>query len=156
MQHSLIPESAIVICVGSYSSDDSVKPITNGRSVFENQKGELLETVTGIFNDCKNVNWDNEGARAVTLQTWSVAEEFINTLPYLKATVSAFATHTGKIGIQWSRASEAALSVLVEGSGKITYAAILGDGRKKHGNEIFSGSLPGDIREYLLQVAKSN
>jgi hypothetical protein len=155
MPKSLMPEYAIVMFMSSSYSFyyDFNEPIRyDGSSVFENQKRELFERITEIYEDCKDANWDDEGAQAITSATWATAEHLVDALPYLDIRGNAFATYNGKIGFQWLR-TDAAMSVLVEGSGKLTYAIILRDGTKKHGYEIFGGSLPSDIREHLLQIS---
>jgi hypothetical protein len=150
-----IPEYAEVMFMGSYSYFyDFSRPIlfTIGSSVFENQKKELSERIAEIYEDCKNANWDDEKAQPITSSTWATADNVANILPNLNIRGNAFATNSGKIGFQWLGV-DAAMSVLVEGSGKLTYAAIFKDGTKKHGYETFGGSLPGDIREFLLQIS---
>jgi hypothetical protein len=148
---------ALVERIGSYSYYDLNNPIPDiGVSIFENQRHDLLETITDIYRDGKNADWDNEGALPISSKTWNMAEKFINTLPFSNCKANAFATQNGKIGIQWLIKTGAALSILIEGTGNITYAAIFQDGTNKNGYEIFSGTLPGDIRESLLQICKSN
>ncbi len=153
MRNSLRPEAAVYICVDSHAQNNSMWPITYGTSIMENQRTELKEAVSGIFQECQAADWDNEGSAPVGLNTWATANALIDKLPTLKVMGNAFATRNGNIGLQWLQPSGAAMSVLVEGSGKVIYAAILGDGRKKYGSEIFNGTLPSDVREQLLQVA---
>lgn len=154
MSNPLIPEYAVVITIQSHSAINYLTYI-NGNSIFENQKNELAERVTDIYEDCKKENWDDEGAKPVTLETWNIAESFVRVLPNLNMRGSAFATSNGKIGFQWTKGNSA-VSMLIDSSGEIICAVVLKDKPKGSWYETFSGSLPSDIREYLLQISKFN
>jgi hypothetical protein len=145
--------SALVISVDSHAYNNRKWPITSGHSVFEKKKEDLKDAISSIFQECKEADWDQEGAAPIALQTWVMANALVEKLPTVKVSPSVFATRNGKIGLQWLQPSGVAMSMLVEGAGSLVYAAILGDGRKKYGSEIFNGTLPGDVREQLLQVA---
>jgi hypothetical protein len=148
-----IDPAAVIVSVGSSAISELPASIERSRAITADQKQDLLEAVTTIFKDCNTPNWDEEGATAVSPKAWINAEKLISILPNTGLLASAFATRNGKIGVQWTKSPRAALSLLVDGSGQLTYAAIFPDGRKKHGYEHFDGTNAGDVREHLLQIS---
>lgn len=145
--------TAIIFSIGSNALSDLPKPFEGSHAISVNPKGDLSNTIKEIFENCSKPNWDDEGSRPISTKAWINAEKLIAALPHTNLSSSAFATRNGKIGIQWTKTPKAALSLLIDESSRLTYAAIFSDGRRKHGDEFFDGTNVGDIREHLLQVS---
>lgn len=100
-------------------------------------------------------NWDGNGARAVDLDTYSLAEKFIAAVPRHFPSPDIAVDADGEVAFRWARAPKEVLSLTVRGDGRLSFAARFGD-RESHGTERFSGEqIPEDIAAYMARLFAS-
>jgi hypothetical protein len=145
--------AAIVFRISTHSASEpiAVPRIRPGIASY-NVQSYVGDRVRQVFQEAGYPNWDTEGAHAVGLKTVLAAERLGQGLPPLTAKPAVFAQHSGKISLQWvsREATRDAVVVSVDEHGGITYATSCANGQKTHGAEIFSGTPPRDVLEFVL------
>lgn len=126
-----------------------------------NESYSLGLAAKGVFDDlfsvareCSTANWDGYGAEAVTQETLSRANSFLEALPLGTPAPSAGAEPDGHLTLEWHHSPRRTLSVSVSPDGDLHYAALLGR-RKAFGTEPFFGEVPTPILDLIWQITKA-
>lgn len=113
---------------------------------------KIIKSLNHVFTETCVENWNDEGAMAVTYDTFQKACEFINFLPKILPEPEISADPDGEISIEWYGKNNRVFSVSINGSGKLSYAALYGN-KSFHGVEYFNCEIPKrllrDIKEIL-------
>ncbi|MBK7889580.1 MAG: hypothetical protein IPJ84_01645 [Bdellovibrionales bacterium] len=125
-------------------------------SIFFNKTSQTVSEISEIQEQCGKENWDDDGALPVSPLTVSFATLLADAFPTLVDKPTVFPMRTGKIGFQWMAEDKTAVLLSIDGDGRLTFSAVLKNGRKKSETQSFQGSLPGDITGTLLQVGSQS
>lgn len=100
-------------------------------------------------------NWDGNGAHAIDLKTYELAEQFIAAVPRYFPDPDIAVDADGEVAFRWARAPREVLSVTLRGDGRLSYAALFGDS-EGHGTERFFGEqLPEDLAANMARLFAS-
>jgi len=109
--------------------------------------GKLYE----VAEECRVHGWDGEKAAPVTEATFNIANKFICNLPPGTESPTVSADPDGAIAFEWYKSPKRVLSISIDASGFIHYAALL-DSRELHGREPYFGQLPRIIENIILEL----
>ena len=115
---------------------------------------KILQELFSIAEECKEPNWDGQGAAAVSPETYSLAYRFIEALPAGIPNFSLGAEPDGHLTLEWYRSPRRILSVSVSPEGDLHYAALSG-ARKKYGTEPFLSEAPKEIVDLIFNTMNS-
>lgn len=118
---------------------------------LDDLRSETSQALLEAALDASLANWDGLGARAVTTETVAQALSLLESLP---STVDApdISVHPdGELSFYWTRGRRATLVVSVSGSGRVSFASILGQ-RRFHGTEYLVNGLPTSLELVLRQL----
>jgi len=138
----------------AYYMEDQVRKNWNHFNTPHTSGGhtrDLLNSLTEVFWECADQNWDGHGAAPITLQTVCNACRLIETLPVHLAQAEIAPEPDGQLAFEWHHNSKRTLSVSVSPDGDLHFAALLG-ARKIYGTEPFTGSLPKTIADLIKQI----
>jgi hypothetical protein len=113
-------------------------------------RGELVE----VYREHSIPKWDGADATPVTDETCRAAFRFLEALPADAPEPSIGVEPDGDITFEWYRNVWRTLSVSINESHDLHFAALLGS-RKYHGYEPFFGEVPPVIRELVREVYAS-
>lgn len=118
--------------------------ITKDSEHIENAKTELNE----VFTEASVENWNGEGAKAVSYDTYQKACEFINYLPEILPEAEISADPDGEISIEWYGKGNRVFSVSINDMGKLSFAALYGK-KSLHGVDFFNCEVPDSLLIYM-------
>ena len=95
--------------------------------------------------------WDGYGADAVTAAAVADARVFAEAIDSSLLVPEVSAEPDGALTFEWHRSARLTLSVSVQGSGVLHYAALLG-AAKAYGTEPFVGEVPKIISDLIHRV----
>lgn len=113
---------------------------------------QLFDKLAAFVEECGEENWDGYGAEPVSETSYFLTQEFLDALPMGAAPTSVGAEPDGQMTLEWYRTPYRVLSVSVDPTGVLHYAALLGSSTR-HGMEPFYGAVPKSILELIGQVA---
>lgn len=95
-------------------------------------------------------DWDGYAANPIRWEAILDAQLFIRTLPRSVRMPDIVPEPSGELGFEWRDKSGSVFVVSVSGRSDLTYAGVLGGGKKVHGEEQFTEQLPATILEILF------
>jgi hypothetical protein len=111
-----------------------------------------------IRRTCAVVNWDDEGARAITPRTVAIAELAVAALHRMTAkgtpAPDILPEADGEICLSWSRGDGAVFSVSVGEHGNANFAGQLGREGGRHGWKPIATTSRGALEESLREIAE--
>ena len=113
---------------------------------------ELKRRIEEIAHECSVPGWDGYGANAVTAAAVADARAFAEAIDSSLLVPGVGAEPDGAMTFEWHRSGRLTLSVSVQGSGVLHYAALLGTERIC-GTEAFEGRLPAVLRDLIMRIA---
>jgi hypothetical protein len=122
--------------------------------ILENQD-QMKQDLWNALQEARNDNWDDEGAKAVSYETYQIASRFVESLPPVILRSYIMAIPNGKIGFEW-RAKDTSIALLTIGwDGKIIYTSNIKGEKKRSLTQFFNGNAIQDLEEQLLRHFKS-
>lgn len=115
------------------------RPLTNA----------LIEDVAA---ECRSPNWDGYGAQPVRDAAKEQAQRFVDLLPARFRRPDPVADPEGNMALSWDFGPGHVLTIDIGGDGRLTYAALLGGGVKRHGVEQLNGHIPKVILETIDEL----
>lgn len=103
------------------------------------------------YQACKETDWDGYGAVPVSENTYILACQLLEALPLGTPLPSFGAEPDGHLTMEWYRSPRYKLSVSVNPTGNLHYAALLGAGTA-YGTEPFWGEAPREIVALIHRV----
>lgn len=111
-------------------------------------RGELAD----VFLECMDADWDGHNALPVTYETYQLAERFLLNLPLGIRRPSIGAEPDGHLTLEWYGGVRRSVSVSIEPSGFVHYAALVGPERE-YGAKVFGDSVPQVILDLIKRVS---
>lgn len=124
--------------------------ISSELRAIENSKQILREVFEEAFED----NWNGEESKAVTMETYEVAQEFLNYLPDTIPEPEVSAEPDGEISFDWYGGNGSEVSISINETGKASFAAILGK-RRYHGTDYFNCTIPERLLDHISEVVEN-
>ncbi len=122
------------------------------RNALHSRTTEELEQ---IYQDCRKHNWDGYHALPVSSAVFEEAKQFIGALPSSVPSPDVAAEPGGEIGFEWHFGKNKIFVASISGTNYISYAGLLGIGMKAQGREVFDGSIPQTIIDFILRLARN-
>jgi len=113
-------------------------------------KGVISE-LESIAAECRFANWDGHGAAPLARESYVAARNVLESLPLGSPPPSIGASPLGLITLEWYKSKHRILTVIVDASGELHFAALLGPA-KIFGREPFFGDVPVSILRLISQV----
>lgn len=112
---------------------------------------ECLEALLVVWEEASQANWDGYGAGSVSEATLAQALAFLDLLPSTLPKPEISAHPDGELAFEWSFGPRRLLTVSVNESGRLSYAALIGPARL-HGTEFLLDALPEPVALALRRL----
>lgn len=112
------------------------------------------EELHAVWSECRGHNWDGYGAEPVSRATYVNAFQLLKSLPFHFPPPSFGAEADGELTMEWYRGPRRTVSISINETGDINYAALLGP-RRAFGSELFFDEMPERILELIREVVVS-
>lgn len=97
-------------------------------------------------------NWDGYGALPVAPEAKTFAQAIIDLLPFTFPAPDPVADPEGELALSWDFGPGHVFTLSISRNGTLSYAGLLGEGRKKHGMEPFEGGVPEVVIESVKEL----
>ena len=115
---------------------------------------ELTRRIEEIAHECSVPGWDGYGANAVTSAAVVDALSLAEAIDSSVLVPEVGAEPDGAMTFEWHRSARLTLSVSVQGSGVLHYAALMGTERIC-GTEAFRARLPAVLSDLIMRIAQN-
>ena len=112
---------------------------------------KLKRGIEGIAEQCAAPGWDGYGASAVAPETAAQARAFADAIPSHLPAPEIGVEPDGAITFEWYRTPRQMLSVSVDSSGALHYAALIGTDAIA-GTETFHGTMPRKLIDLIARL----
>jgi hypothetical protein len=112
------------------------------------------EAVIGAAQEANRPNWDGQGGLPVTQGAVAQAFAFLDVLPSTLSEPEVTVDSDGELSFEWSFGPRRALTASINGSGRISFAALIGIERL-HGTNYLLDALPEPLTLALQQLHAS-
>ncbi|MCE5340284.1 MAG: hypothetical protein LLF92_04045 [Planctomycetaceae bacterium] len=113
----------------------------------------VFQQLGNVFEECSSDGWDGEQAKPISGEVVRYAERFLNSLPFGMEAPEVGAEPDGAITLEWYRSPSKVVSISIDDSGWLYFAAIIGN-RKRHGADFALLGISDDLLGLISQVAK--
>lgn len=103
--------------------------------------------------ECREENWDGQGASAVDAQSYLAARRFIQSLPHGIPDPTLSADRDGCVTFEWYVSPHKLALISVHPNYRLDYATCVGTART-YGTEPFFGVLPNAVVEMVQRLCK--
>lgn len=114
-------------------------------------QAQLASALDELWSETHYPDWDGHNALPVTMDTYLLARQVIQSLPARIPTPALGAEPDGQITLEWYRSPMHLLSVSIDPNGSLHYAALMG-GRTEFGTQPFYGDFPIVLTELAYQI----
>ena len=113
---------------------------------------KCLEALREAAEEASRPNWDGYGAHPVSDATLAQALAFLDLLPSTLLKLLEISPHPdGELAFEWFMGPRQVLTVSVNESGRLSYAALFGEARL-HGSEFLLDALPETVALALRRL----
>jgi len=112
---------------------------------------QCLQSLHEASEEASRRNWDGYGAEPVSSATLAQALTFLDLLPTTLPTPDISAHPDGELAFEWSLGPRRLLTVSINESGRLSYAALLGQARLR-GTDFLLDALPEPISFALRKL----
>jgi len=112
---------------------------------------KLFIEVIGIFDRCRQKNWDGEEARPVSLGAYNNAQRLIRSMPDDVPLPSVFPDTDGYIEFEW-QSGKRSFSIMVGHKPLLLWAGYFGPDQRRSGRDPFQGRFPSDLITEIHKV----
>lgn len=121
---------------------------------FRRRLEPVLRSLGEVRLNCRNADWDGEGAKAITSDVITMAMEFASLLPSDVPVPQAAPETDGQITFEWFRDPGNVFTVSIYPSRKLGFAGVHG-GERFSSVTLFDGSsLPAQVIEFARRTAQ--
>ena len=106
-----------------------------------------------VFEECSFEGWDGERAKPISVEVLQEARKFLYSFPLGMEAPEVGAEPDGAITLEWYRSPNRVISVSIDGSGWLYFAAIIGS-RKRHGSDFALLGVSDDLFDLISQVTR--
>ena len=110
-----------------------------------------IDTLSMVWEQCRNANWDGEGAEAISTETHDVARRLLEALPSGTPLPSISAEPDGQLNFEWYQAPRRLLSASISPVGTVYWAALIGS-EDPRGSCQFVDQFPQTLLYWIGQV----
>ncbi len=128
------------------------KAIEHARSNASDWRPFTNALIEAVAEECQSENWDGYGARPTRQAAKAQAQRFVDLLPFRFRRPDPVPDPEGDLALSWDFGRGHVLSINIGEDGTLTYAALLGEGVKRHGVERFNGHIPKVILETIDEL----
>ena len=148
---------------GQTVSDRSISPETKGgrrqrwlmrgdtRSIWVEQADQAYIALRDTAEEASRSNWDGYGASPVSDATVAQGLAFLDLLPSTVPPPEVSAHPDGELAFEWRRGPGRVLTVSVNETGRLSYAAMFGEARQ-HGTEYLLDAVPDSLFQALRRL----
>jgi hypothetical protein len=111
----------------------------------------LLKTLRETWQRCQQLNWDGEGAEAISAETHEVARRLLESLPSDMPLPSISAEPDGQLNFEWYQAPRRPLSASISSKGTLYWAALIGS-EDPRGSCQFVDQFPQTLLYWIWKV----
>lgn len=112
---------------------------------------EAYQELAQVWDECREQGWDGYNAPAVEQDTLRFAYQVLESLPIGFPRPTIGAQSSGQLTFEWHRHSTRTLTVSIDCTGEVFYAALFGT--EEHcGKGTFNGELPVNILRLAGEV----
>ncbi len=115
----------------------------------DSRQRDMFSELFDIYHECKEDNWDEEGAKAISRAAFIDAIKFIEIYPNYLPLPEVVPTMSGAFDFEWD-SEEARCNVELTGDGNIVYAGYFSENDRDYGTKPFKSYIP----EALLDIIK--
>ena len=133
-----------------HSSRRFPRAVTRSVSV-EQAYADCVESLIEVFKEASQANWDGYDANKVSGATLTQAATLLAFLPSTFPKPEFSAHPDGELAFEWYFGPRRLLTVSVNESGRLSYAALIGQARH-HGTEFLHDALPETIALVLRRI----
>jgi hypothetical protein len=112
---------------------------------------DLQRELDDMYQECLNVNWDDEGALAVPSDAYTEASRLLQQLPSWIGLPDVGPEPNGSIGFEWYARPGWVFVVAITGTQSLEYAGTFG-ASVTHGTEAFVDSVPTSVLRNLRRL----
>lgn len=150
--HTAPPSSAVNAIVSNILSETKGAASRAASSLPARAFADLAR----VARECARDGWDGYGAKAITPETCSRAQAFLNDLPPWMPAPDIVPETDGEIAIEWYIADDQTFSVSVSRRGPLHYAGLFGHEDEVHGVKTFDGmAVPDQILQLISDLLRS-
>ena len=113
---------------------------------------KVFQQLDDVFEACSSDGWDGEQAKPISGEVVRYVERFLNSLSGMEAP-EVGAEPDGAITLEWYRSPNKVISISIDGSGWLYFAAIIGS-RKRHGADFALLGVSDDLLDLISQVTR--
>lgn len=121
-------------------------------TVTRRRKLEAADSVIDTFRTHQRENWDGYGAVPLSQEACAEAIIFLRQLPSGIPRPDVIPNPDGDVSLEWYLGKWHLFVLTFSGKGIIFYAGVFGKGKKTHGTEFISDSIPSSIVENLCRL----
>jgi len=135
------------LLVGTSQVPSDVTPSVS----VDQRKREQLDALRDVYEEALVPGWDGHGAEPVSKATLAQALAFLDILPSTSPSPEMSAHPDGELAFEWYFGRGRVLSVSVNETGRLSYAALFGYS-SQHGTEFLLDGLPEAIALALRRL----
>ena len=123
------------------------------RSATKGRHQRLYESLSEVYEENLEINWDGYDARPVTVEAYLEAFYLISLLPTsIPLPDEILPEPTGDITFEWYMDKHHVFLISVSGNNILTYAGLFGKMSRTSGAEYYTDSLPAIITEKIQRL----
>jgi len=116
--------------------------------------GDPLSALETLYEECSRVNWDGEGAGAITPDTYEEAQNLLLLLPTTVPVPEFLPERSGRIAFEWYKRPNCVYVLSTGGNKELEFAGLFGPGIEIHGKCPFSDAFPSMILDHLRDLQR--
>ncbi len=129
---------------------ESYRWLLSSQSLGEGRQN-ILDDLYSTHDECKEPNWDGQGAAPVLSDTYAWAYRFVEALPIGTPPCTVGVEADGHLTLEWHRSPRRTLSVSVSPTGEFHFASLIGR-RPLNGTDFLTDEGPEEILRLIAKV----
>jgi len=113
---------------------------------------DILSDIIEIQEECSTDDWDDEGAKAISISALLEAMQFIRLLPVHLKLPDVVPSANGAINFEW-RKGDYICNVELSGASEIVYSAYFSEVNRDYGMKPYIGKIPNKVTELIESMS---
>ena len=130
------------------------KADVRAESTSEFNQSRLQRELIRLYSECHGRNWDGYGASPLSVNGILRAMQIAGVISPDSLPTSISPEPDGEVALEWAGRDQTWLSVSLGDSSRVTYAGVLGKGKKIHGEDVLEDGLPDSLLKAIEQVSR--